>query len=445
MEPIPFEIAMDGDGGGRLVRVRRGGLDRLYRLASAEQQDWLDFHAALAADFGTRLPHNRLDAPAPHFEAGYEPLLTEPLSPGILYGYGDPAAINADDFYYLYVTSNDAPDAFPILRSADLRTWDHAGYVFREGETPGWAATGMGIADYWAPEVRRVAGRYLLCFTARERDRSLSIGLASAAAPAGPFVPEPEPLLRGGVIDGHIFVAGDGASYLFWKADSNAVWPRLLAEMLSDDPALAERLFERPEDRATAAFAATLWPLLRLAEPMEQFFALQPLIEAAVANYAGLRRTLGAVGAAQALEAMRTPIYAQRLSPDGLRLVGERVEVLSNDIAWEGHLIEGPWVTEQNGLFYLFYAGNDFSTADYGIGVAVAGTPLGPYRKMEEPLLRSTAEWWGPGHPSVAAGLDGQPQLFFHAFSSGRAGYKQFRALLTARLRFSGRDVSLSR
>ena len=66
--------------------------------------------------------------------------------------------------------------------------------------------------------------------------------------------------------------------------------------------------------------------------------------------------------------------------------------MLANDLDWEGHLIEGPWVTRQQGRYWLFYAGNDFSTPAYGIGVAVADHPLGPYVKQAEPLLQSTRE-----------------------------------------------------
>ena len=78
--------------------------------------------------------------------------------------------------------------------------------------------------------------------------------------------------------------------------------------------------------------------------------------------------------------------------------------MLCNDLDWEGHLIEGPFVTRQEGRYWLFYAGNDFSTPSYGIGVAVADHPLGPYAKQSEPLLRSTREWLAPGHASVAPG-----------------------------------------
>ena len=103
---------------------------------------------------------------------------------------------------------------------------------------------------------------------------------------------------------------------------------------------------------------------------------------------------------------MTTPIRAQRIADDGRSLIGENRLVLCNDLDWEGHLIEGPFVTRQEGRYWLFYAGNDFSTPSYGIGVAVADHPLGPYTKQGEPLLKSTREWLAPGHASVAPGLD---------------------------------------
>jgi hypothetical protein len=124
-------------------------------------------------------------------------------------------------------------------------------------------------------------------------------------------------------------------------------------------------------------------------------------------------------------------------------LIGEEHIVLANDLDWEGHLIEGPFVTRQNGRYWMFYAGNDFSTPAYGIGVAVADHPYGPYTKRPEPLLKSNRTWWAPGHASVAEGVDGRPQLFFHAFFPGECGYDAFRALLTVGLEFRGSEVFL--
>ncbi len=102
-------------------------------------------------------------------------------------------------------------------------------------------------------------------------------------------------------------------------------------------------------------------------------------------------------------------------------------------------------MTERQGRYYMFYAGNDFSTAQYGIGVAVAESPLGPYQKMGDALLRSTRDWSGLGHPSVADGPDGEPWLFLHAFFPDRSGYKELRTLLATPIAFKARSVVLRR
>ena len=304
------------------------------------------------------------------------------------------------------------------------------------------------MADFWAPEMAKVGDEYWVAYTARQKSHVLAIGLARSSSPVGPFTDNGAPLVvgsaGGGVIDSHIFIDADGSLYLFWKDDSNGIWPRPLAALLRDTPGLIERLFDDDADRRTAAFAAAIVGWANTRRPMERFFLMQGLIEAAVANWPKVQGALSEYSLAfDILQAMTTPVRAQRIAADGRALVGESTVVLTNDLDWEGHLIEGPFCTRQDGRYWLFYAGNDFGTPAYGIGVAVADHPLGTYRKRPEPLLKSTREWTAPGHPSVAPGLDGKPQLFFHAFHPGTGGYNAFRALLTARLRFHGDEVEL--
>jgi hypothetical protein len=440
-----FELKAEEAGEGTRFVVSRCGETRRYQLSGPEQKDYAAFYRDLARDFGTRPPDVHEE---PHPDAGslnWQPLITENLSPRILSGYGDPAVLRTGDGYYLVVTSNDAPDAFPILRSGDLRSWEPAGFVFPEGDAPVWAATGRHLADFWAPEMARVGEEYWLVYTAREKSGALAIGLAKSLLPTGPWQDSGRPLLSGGVIDSHLFVDESGQTYLFWKEDRNGIWPSLLARLLRERPEFIPRLFTQEQDRRTAAFAAAVEPWAARRRPMERFFLMQPLIDAVVASWEQVRSALHDSDEASAiLEAMRTPIRAQRLSSAGQSLLGEPADVLANDLSWEAHLIEGPWVTHQQGRYWLFYAGNDFCTPAYGIGVAVADHPLGPYVKQPEPLLRSTTDWWAPGHASVAPGLDGEPQLFFHAFLPGRRGYNEFRALFTARLRFGDTGVELS-
>ena len=452
--PFAFQVVTDGEGftitGPDTAGEPATGT---YRLAERTHNGWLDLFAQVAGRFGTRVPRNRQPPERHTFAAPFRPLITENLSPQVLHGYGDPAVIRAGEWWYLVATSNDAPDSFPIARSRDLRQWELRGFVFPHGHKPPWAADGEGVSDYWAPEMHRMAGEYRVYFSAREKHgHDLAIGVATAPTPEGPWSTPDQPLLRGGVIDPHVVLDKRGAAYLLWKDDANGVWPSLLNHLLHDHARLIPELLPDTGDQRTASLLATLWPWISTREPMERFFIQQTLIEAVTDDFTAIRERLGARQWEEeepevrrpiraVLDALRTPVWAQWLSPDGRSLAGKRTLLLANDQPWEAHLIEGVWVARHGGKYYAFYAANDFSTARYGIGVAVADAPLGPYRKRPEPLLRSTAEWWGPGHPSVAQGPDGEPWLFFHAFLPGRTGYNEFRALLAVPLVLDGDDV----
>ena len=462
---MEFQVAARHEGDGFRVDVGGDGHSESYVVPTATQQDFTVFFGQLAEDFGTRVPHaytrakERPSAPFP-----WRPLLTENVHDQILVGYGDPAVLKTDDGWWVIATSNDAPDAFPILHSSDLQQWEPKGFIFPSGHEPSWTATGPNTGDFWAPEMAKVGAEFWTVFTARQRSNALAIGLARAPSPLGPWIDNGEPLIKGkpinttglgfdasqplmsgGVIDSHLFLDPAGEGYLFWKDDTNSIWPRPLAMLLRQHPELIDELFSAEADRRSAAFAAAIVDWANVQRPMTRFFVMQPLIEAALDSWNQVRRVLADFGlsATTILEAMTTPVRAQRIAADGRSLIGEDTIVLKNDQDWEGHLIEGPFVTYQKGRYWLFYAGNDFSTPSYGIGVAVADHPLGPYTKQQEPLLRSTREWVAPGHASVAPGIDGQPQLFFHAFHPGTGGYNAFRALLTVGLKFTRERVEI--
>lgn len=460
---MDFAIVPHPAGDGFRFDVGADGQSRSYLVPTATQQDFTAFFCDVAADFGTRVPEAYARArERPPAAFPWRPLLTENVHPQILVGYGDPAVLRTEDGWWLVATSNDAPDAFPILRSTDLDRWEPKGFIFPSGKEPQWAAKGRNVADFWAPEMARVNDEYWAVFTAREATNALVIGLARAPSPLGPWVDNGAPLITGepvnttglgfdpaqpqmsgGVIDSHLFLDPNGQRYLFWKDDRNGIWPRPLGMLLRQHPELIDQLFAGEADRRTAAFAAAIVGWANLQRPMTRFFIMQPLIEAALHNWRKVRAVLVEFGLAAAtiVEAMTTPVRAQTIAEDGRSMVGQDRIVLTNDQDWEGHLIEGPFVTYQQGRYWLFYAGNDFSTPSYGIGVAVADHPLGPYCKQRQPLLRSTREWAAPGHASVAPGVDGKPQLFFHAFHPGTGGYNAFRALLTVGLDFGCDEV----
>jgi arabinan endo-1,5-alpha-L-arabinosidase len=427
-------------------------LTQEYDLPVVSQNAYRALFERVAEDFGTRSPIERHDVSSGG-GAMLQALLTETISPDVLYGYGDPGALRVPDgrggsTYYVVVTSNDAPQSFPILTSPDLRVWQLAGFVFPRGAAPAWTADVERGGEFWAPEMHVIGDRFVVCFAAREADGSLAIGLASSASATGPFVATERPLVRGGVIDPNLFVDDDGSAMLCWKRDDNALWPGLLSDLLRESPHLVAELFDDDGDARTAQLCAVLSPWTSTLSPMERFFVHQVLIAAVVSRYVAFRTRLEQLRTATGdpglqsrltviLGAMETAVFAQPLDVLTGTLLGEPRVILTNDLPWEGHLVEGPWVTKQQGRYYIFYAGNDFSTPQYGIGVGVADSPFGPYTKTAVPFLRSTPQWWGPGHPSIADGPDGRPWMFLHAFRPGHAGYKHFRALLGLPLAFA--------
>src|SRR3954451_2201385 len=230
-----FSVEASQESEGFRIHVHAsGGQEQTYEVPTGSQQDFSDFYRELAADFGTRVPEifgDEFERPEPTI--CWRPLLTENISPQILVGYGDPAVFKTDQGYWLLGTSNDAPDAFPILHAKDLEHWEPKGFVFPQGEEPGWAAKGRNVADFWAPEMEKVGGEYWLCFTARQATNALAIGLARSSSPTGPWIDNGQPLvtgkplnttglgydpskpqMSGGVIDSHIFVDKAGDPYL---------------------------------------------------------------------------------------------------------------------------------------------------------------------------------------------------------------------------------------
>jgi beta-xylosidase len=115
----------------------------------------------------------------------------------------------------------------------------------------------------------------------------------------------------------------------------------------------------------------------------------------------------------------KTPIFGQPMSADGTALTGSRTELITNDLGWEGGVVEGPWVVSHGGSYFLFYSGNSYANATYAVGVARASSPLGPYQKAGNPILASNGAWVGPGHCSVVDTPAGDSVMVYHAWQAG--------------------------
>jgi xylan 1,4-beta-xylosidase len=113
-----------------------------------------------------------------------------------------------------------------------------------------------------------------------------------------------------------------------------------------------------------------------------------------------------------------TPIWAQRLAADAITLTGEPKELIRNDVAWEGGVVEGTHIVKRDGWYYMFYSGNACCgrTCNYALGVARARAILGPWEKNPaNPILPANAAWRCPGHGTLVDDKAGRTYLVYHA------------------------------
>jgi beta-xylosidase len=289
---------------------------------------------------------------------------TTPTSEQRVYAenFPDPHVIAVGDMFYAYATNGDAGN-LPVIRSADLHSWEAAGDAMPE--LASWVFAGRT----WAPGVVAVDDSFIAYYTAAQLGTGLQcVGRAVADDPEGPFIDDSDaPLIcqegEGGSIDASPFRASDGSLYLYWKNDGNCC-------------------------------------------------------------------------------GLDTWLYGQRLTDDGMSLVGEPVRLLGQDVDWEGDLVEAPFMWSRDGQLYLFYSANAFDSPDYAVGYATCDAPLGPCAKAaENPILRTSEVVEGPGHNSVIE-FDGRTWIAYHAWPPDFFASSDVRSLWISELTWQdGRPV----
>ncbi len=118
-----------------------------------------------------------------------------------------------------------------------------------------------------------------------------------------------------------------------------------------------------------------------------------------------------------------THIYSQKMSADGLDLLGEPVRLFKQGVAWEGELVEAPVMWRRGGEYYLFYSANAYYNKSYAVGYATCDGPLGPCEKAtENPILRTGEGAVGPGHVAVIEDGAGESWVAYHAWPPDAVG-----------------------
>ncbi|MDQ6776352.1 MAG: family 43 glycosylhydrolase [Actinomycetota bacterium] len=271
--------------------------------------------------------------------------------------------------YALVCTSGFKPDAFPIYVSRDLVHWHAAGFVFPHGRQPWWAVHSTGHPSggrYWAPEINRIQGRWVIYFAAEYNSARLDlqvpgrgpltagemmIGSATATSLAGPWHTAP------------LHYAGQFNDVSSQREDLvSAIDPSLL-----QDPVTGQ-LYLYWSDQSTQ-------------------------------------------------------IWAGELSPDGVTLQPQIRRVLQPNEPFEcdpgdhNHCtVEAPEPFYANGAFYLLYSGASTWDSSYAVGVASASDPFGPFVKLGHPILRQGNGFYSTGHTSEPVlGPDGNTYILYHA------------------------------
>lgn len=206
----------------------------------------------------------------------------------------------------------------------------------------------------WAPDAACKNGKYYLYFPAKRPDGIFQIGVAVGDGPAGPFVPQPEPIAGSYSIDPAVFTDDDGVSYLYFGGIWGGQMQKYRDNTYSEDN-------EEPE---------------------------------------GDEPALGArVG---------------KLSSDMLHLDEATREVLILDesgqpISADDHArryFEGPWIHKYNGKYYFSYSTGNTHLLCYAVG----DSPYGPFT-YQGVILKPVVGW--TTHHSICQ-FDNAWYLFYH-------------------------------
>jgi xylan 1,4-beta-xylosidase len=177
-------------------------------------------------------------------QAFADPTYHNPVLPG---DYPDPSIVRVRDGYWAAATSSEWGPEFPLMYSPDLVNWELRSTVFTK--RPEWA-----VGKFWAPELVEHRGKYFVYYSADMKGGPLSVAVASADRPEGPYT-DHGPLISQevGSIDAAPASDVNGDRYLVWKEDGNSarrptpIWAQRLAddgvtlhgpvhELLSNDP-----------------------------------------------------------------------------------------------------------------------------------------------------------------------------------------------------------------
>jgi len=294
----------------------------------------------------------------------------------------DPSVHVFDGTIYLYpshdleleVEENDNGDQYQMTDYHVFSQPHPEGRVTDHGEALHLRQVPWASRQMWAPDAAVRDGTFYLYFPARDRDGVFRIGVASSPGPAGPFVPDPEPIRGSFSIDP--CVVEDGGEHVM-------VFGGLWGGQLQ------------------------CWATGRFVAGAQTPAADQPAICPKVARLARDMRS-----------------FAE--PPRDLVILDERgVPLTAGDTA--RRYFEGPWMHRYRGRYYLSYSTGDTHLLVYAVG----DSPFGPFT-YRGPLLSPVIGW--TTHHSIVE-FQGRWYLYYHDASLS-GGVSHRRCIKVQELRY---------
>lgn len=127
-------------------------------------------------------------------------------------------------------------------------------------------------------------------------------------------------------------------------------------------------------------------------------------------------------------------IWVAPMSPDRLALASEPRLILQPDQPWEVEPInEGAFVWRHGDQYCMLFSINDFRNAHYGMALATAESPLGPWKKREAgPVIRQGPRLPGPGCAGLIDSPDGRDLWAYYHVHLEPNGYVRQLAISPA-------------
>jgi GH43 family beta-xylosidase len=296
--------------------------------------------------------------------------------------------------YFLFCTSDNGRDAFPIWMSEDLVHWYPDGFVFPHNHQPWWAvpSTGGGRDGiYWSPSIYRIDNRWLLYFSADYNHASHAIGSATI---------KPRTMVLG-VATADSLAGPWHTKLLHFPGQLNAQNGKRDREVVGGD--IDPGVVEDPRTGRRYIFWAQ----------------------------------------------QREQIWESELSADGLTVGPHLHTVVSVTEPWECDpannicTVEGPQPFYHDGRIYVLYSAANTWDSSYAVGVASAASVLDPdqrFEKLSQPILRAGNGFLGPGGESdPVVGPDGREMIMYHALTHPVAHHNSgLRVLMLGQLNWVG-------